>query len=146
VADVLGRLLGLRLRGEDIMAALAGTGVSLETATAPSGYRRGARRFLELGTPARVLELGDDGQVVSAQGEGYRVSYPSPWKRRGRSFPDELVIENENVRARLETDDVDVGVALDPETFVLEIPPDAVRLRPAEVGSESMFVVGREPS
>ena len=93
-----------------------------------------------------MIELDDEGQVVSAQGEGYRVSYPSSWKRRGRTFPDELVIENETVRARLETEDVDVGVPLDPETFVLEIPPDAERLRPAEVGSEALYVVGREPS
>jgi hypothetical protein len=146
VADVVGRLLGLRLRSEDIMAALSGAGVPLESAAPAAGYRRGARRFLELEAPRRVIELDDEGQVVSAQGEGYRVSYPSSWKRRGRTFPDELVIENETVRARLETEDVDVGVPLDPATFVLEIPPDAERLRPAEVGSEALFVVGREPS
>ena len=61
-------------------------------------------------------------------------------------FPDELTIENERVRARLETKEVDVNVELDPETFLLEIPADAVRLRPAEIDSESVFVVGREPS
>jgi hypothetical protein len=147
VADVVGRLLGLRLRAGDMMAALSGTGVSLESSSPPSGYQRGERRFLELAAPSkRTLELLGDGQVASAQGEGYRVSYPSSWKSRGRSFPDALVIENETVRARLETEDVDVGVPLDPETFVLEIPADALRLRPAEVGSESVFVVGREPS
>jgi hypothetical protein len=147
VADVVGRLLGLRLRTEDMMAALSGSGVALEAASPASGYRRRSRRYLELAdSPGRTLELDDEGQVLSAQGEGYRVSYPSSWKSRGRSFPDQLVIENETVRARLETEDVDVGVPLDPETFVLEIPPDAQRLRPAEVGSESVFVIGREPS
>ncbi len=146
VADVVARLLGLRLRAGDMIAALSGTGVALESSTPATGYRRGARLFLELAAPfPRTLELGSDGQVVSAQGEGYRVSYPSSWKSRGRPFPDELTLENESVRARLETEDVDVNVELDPATFLLDIPADAVRLRPAEVGSESVFVVGREP-
>jgi hypothetical protein len=146
VADVVSRLLGLRLRSDDMIAALSGTGVFLENSSEPTGYRRGPRRFLELAAPLRTLELLSDGQVVSAQGEGYRVSYPSSWKSRGRPFPDALTLENESVRARLETEDVDVNVELDPETFLLDIPADAVRLRPAEVGSESVFVVGREPS
>jgi hypothetical protein len=38
-----------------------------------------------------------------------------------------------------------VNVQLDPETFLLEIPADAERLRPAEIDGESVFVVGREP-
>ena len=144
VADVVARLLGFRLRPEDMMAALSGVGVPIDSSSPAVGYRRGAARFLE--TPSkRILELNDDGQVVSAQSESYRVSYPNSWKSRGRPFPDELTIENESVRARLETNDVDVNVALDPETFLLQIPADAERLRPAEIGSESVFVVGREP-
>jgi len=147
VADVVARLLGLRLRSEDMMAALSGVGVSLDTSTPALGYRRGATRLLEFETPPkRILELNADGQVVSAQSESYRVSYPGSWKRRGRPFPDELTIENESVRARLETNEVDVNVELDPETFVLDIPADAVRLRPAEVEGEAVFVIGREPS
>jgi hypothetical protein len=147
VADVVARLLGIRLRAVDMMAALSGVGVPLESSPPFVGYRRGAARFLELGTePKRILELDGDGQVVSAQSESYRVSYRSSWKRRGRLFPDELVIESESVRARLEASEVDVNVALEPDTFLLEIPAGAERLRPAEVGSESVFVVAREPS
>ena len=56
-----------------------------------------------------------------------------------------LGIENESLRARLETKEVDVNVPLDPETFLLEIPADAARLRPADIDGESVFVVGREP-
>lgn len=147
VADVVGRLLGLRLRSEDMMAALSGVGVSLRSSSPPLGYRRGARLFLELEAPSkRTLELNEQGQVVSAQSESYRVSYPSSWKSRGRPFPDELAIENDRLRVRLETQEVDVNVDLDPETFLLEIPSDAERLRPAEVDSESVFVLGRKPS
>lgn len=147
VADVVARLLGLRLRPEDMMAALSGVGVSLNSSSPALGYRRGALRFLETETPSkRILELNEDGQVVTARSESYRVSYFSAWKSRGRPFPDELTIENETVRARLETKDVDVNVDLDPETFLLEIPADALRLRPAEIDGESVFVLGREPS
>lgn len=146
VADVVARLLGLRLRPEDMMAALSGVGVPVEPSSPVLGYRRGARRFLEIEAPSkRTLELDDDGQVVSAQSESYRVAYPGSWKSRGRPFPDELTIENESVRVRLETKEVDVNVPLDPETFLLEIPADAARLRPAEIDGESVFVVGREP-
>jgi hypothetical protein len=143
VADVVGRLLGLRLRPEDMMAALSGVGVSIDSKTPVLGYRRGVRRFLEI--EKRTLELDGDGQVVSAQAESFRVSYPGSWKSRGRQFPDELTIENESLRARLETKEVDVNVPLDPETFLLEIPADAARLRPADIDGESVFVVGREP-
>jgi hypothetical protein len=146
VAEVVARLLGLRLLPEDMMAALSGVGVPFDSSAPVLGYRRGHRRFLETeASPKRILELDDDGQVVSAQSESYRVSYPSFWRSRGRSFPDELTIENERVRARLETSDVDVNVDLAPETFFLEIPPDAERLRPADIDSESVFVVAREP-
>jgi len=146
VADVVARLLGLRLRSEDMMAALSGVGVTVDFSSPVLGYRRGVRRFLEVETPSkRILELDEDGQVISARAESFRVSYPGSWKSRGRMFPDELTIENESLRARLETKEVDVNVRLDPETFVLEIPADAERLRPAELDGESVFVVGREP-
>lgn len=147
VPDVVARLLGVRLGSEDMMAALSGVGVPLTAASPAHGYRRGGRRFVEIGAPSkRVLEVDEQGQVVSAHAESYRISYPSPWKSRGRRFPDEIAIENETVRARLAAEDVDVNVALDPEAFVLEIPADAVRLRPAEIEGEAVFVIGREPS
>jgi outer membrane lipoprotein-sorting protein len=146
VADVVARLLGLRLGSEDMMAALSGVGVPVDPSSPVAGYRRGVVRFLEIATPSkRILELDGAGQVVSAQSESYRVSYPGSWKSRGRTFPGELTIENESLRARLETKEVDVNVQLDPETFLLEVPADAERLRPAEIDGEAVFVVGREP-
>jgi hypothetical protein len=147
VADVVGRLLGIRLRAEDMMAALSGAGIPLDDSQEARGLRRGALRVLELAGPSKsAVDIDVGSRVVSARCQGYRVSYPSSWMSRGRLFPDELQLENESVRARLETEEVDVNVALDPETFLLSIPPDAVRLRPAEVGSESVFVIAREPS
>jgi hypothetical protein len=130
-----------------MMAALSGAGLPLDSSLEARGQRRGALRVLEFAAPSKsTVDLDEGSQVVSAGCETYRVSYPSSWKSQGRLFPDELQLENESVRARLETEEVDVNVALDPETFLLPIPTDAVRLRPAEVGSESVFVVAREPS
>lgn len=147
VPDVVARLLGIRLGSDDMMAALSGVGAPLDSSSSPVGYRRGRVRVLELESPSkRILEVNDEGQVVSAHSERYRVSYPGSWKSRGRPFPDEVEIENESVRARLTAQDVDVNVELDPGAFVLDIPADAVRLRPAEVGGEAVFVIGREPS
>jgi hypothetical protein len=145
VADVVARLLGVRLGSEDMMAALSGAGVPLDSPSA-AGYRRGRFRFIELEAPSkRILEVNEEAQVVSARSDSYRVSYPASWKSGGRPFPKELSIENDRVRARLTAQDVDVNVELDPEAFVLEIPADAVRLRPAEVEGEAVFVLGREP-
>ncbi len=144
VADVVGRLLGIRLRAEEMMAALSGTGLPFESSAEVQGHRQGALRVLTAPSKA-TIHFDDGSQVTSARCDSYRVSYPS-WKSRGRLFPDELQLENESVRVRLEAEEVDVNVALDPDTFLLPIPPDAVRLRPAEVGSESLFVVAKEPS
>jgi hypothetical protein len=147
VAEVVARLLGIRLRSEDMMAALSGVGVPLYSSSPALGYRNGTARFIEIDAPSRrTLEVNDEGQVVSAQSQSYRVFYPRSWKSRRRLFPDELTIENESVRASLIAQDVDVNVALSPEAFVLEIPADAVRLRPAEIEGEAVFVIGKEPS
>jgi hypothetical protein len=146
VAEVVERLLGIRLEAREMMAALSGAGFPSGKPGAIHGYRRGSARVLELGErPEWILEIGEDGQVLSGRTEGYRIAYPTSWKSRGRMFPDELRIENESLLARLETSDVDVNVPLEPDTFVLEVPPDAVRLRPAEIDGESVFVIGREP-
>lgn len=126
------------------MAALSGSGLSLGPSSAAEGWVRGSLRVLEIASPAGSLDLNAEGQVVAARCESYRVSYPGSWKSRGRLFPDELALESESVRARLETSEVDVNVDLEPGTFALPIPADAARLRPAEVGAESVFVVGRE--
>jgi outer membrane lipoprotein-sorting protein len=144
VAEVVARLLGVRLRPEDMMAALSGSGLSLGPSSTAEGWVRGSLRVLEIASPAGSLDLDGEGQVVAARCESYRVAYPGSWKSRGRLFPNELTLENDSVRARLETSEVDVNVDLDPGTFALAIPDDAARLRPAEVGAESVFVVGRE--
>jgi hypothetical protein len=142
VSDVVERLLGLRLEPREVMAILAGVGLPLEEVTVVRGGRRGASSFLSIGEdPAETLEVSSDGQVVRAATSRYRVSYPTPWKRRGRQTPDEVVIENDEIRTTLTTDDLDVNVPLDPEAFELEIPADAVRLRPAEVNGEAVFVI-----
>jgi hypothetical protein len=146
VQDVVGRLLGLRLNPAEVMSVLAGVGAPLGPATRAAGERRGSLAILSLeGSETARIELDSDGQVVRAAGPAYRVSYPTRWKRRGRHFPDELVLENDSIRVVLTTEDVDVNVALDPEAFVLEIPEDAQRLRPAEVDGEAVFVIAADP-
>ncbi|MGH9333126.1 MAG: lipoprotein insertase outer membrane protein LolB, partial [Vicinamibacteria bacterium] len=146
VEEVVSRLLGIRLSSEEMMAALAGVGVPSGAAADAKGHRRGPKVFLDLDPASgRTVELDSDGQVIAARARDYRVSYPTSWKSRSRSIPDELVIQNESVRATLTSRDVDVNVGLDPEAFLLEIPEDAERLRPAEIEGEAVFVIGKEP-
>lgn len=141
VGDVVARLLGLRLEPSEVMAMIAGVGIPLDGVTAARGERRGTSSFLEVGGDSRDrLEVSADGQVERAVTPGYRIAYPTSWKRRGRQIPDEVVIENDKIRTTLTTRDLDVNVALDPEAFVLEVPADAERLRPAEVEGEAVFV------
>ncbi len=142
VSDVVVRLLGLRLEPSEVMAILAGVGVPLEGVAIPHGERRGASSFLELGNdPRDTLEVTAEGQVARADTPSYRVSYPTSWKAGGRQVPDQVVIENDDIRTTLTTRELDVNVALDPEAFALEIPADAVRVRLAEVQGEAVFVV-----
>jgi hypothetical protein len=146
VADVVGRLLGLRLTSAEVMSVLAGVGVPLGSVTSARGEERGSLSILTFdGGDVGRVELDRAGQVVRAVGSAYRVSYPTSWKSRGRTFPDELVLENDSIRVVLETEDVDVNVALDPKAFVLDVPSDAERLRPAEVDGEAVFVIARDP-
>ena len=93
----------------------------------------------------RELVVDDQGQVVEARASGYRARYGSRWKNAGRYFPDALVLENDRVRARIGTEEVDVNVPLAEDVFVLEMAEGATRLRPAEVDGEAVFVVTREP-
>lgn len=142
VSDVVARLLGLRLEPAEVIAILAGVGIPLERVATARGERRGASSILAIGVDSReMLEISAEGQVVRAVTASYRVSYPTSWKSRGRQIPDVVVVENDEIRTTLKTEGLDVNVSLDPEAFALDIPIDAVRLRPADVGGEAWFVV-----
>jgi hypothetical protein len=145
VTAVVGALLGLRMTASEVMAALAGVGVPLGEDVRATGYHRGDFPFLDLaGDVLTRLELDGSGQVVRAEGRGYRVSYPTDWKARGRTLPDALLLENDEIRVTLRAEEVDVNVRLDPEAFRLDVPADASRLRPAEIDGEAVFVVERK--
>lgn len=138
-ADVVGRLLGIRLGPDEVMALLSGAGASWNEASPSEAYRQGETRVVRSPSGER-LELSDDAQVVSAQTSRYRVRYPSEWKKRRRQIPDRLELETELLEATLTVEAVDVNVALDPEAFAVEVPAGATRLRPADVAGEAVFV------
>ena len=143
-ADIVGRLLGIRLDVAEVMALLAGVGAPL-TGETVDAYRQGVTTVVSMSTGERV-ELADDGQITSVQASRYRAAYPSAWKQRRRHVPDTIRIETEMIQATLTPEDVDVNVQLDPEAFAVEIPDGAERLRPSDVVGEAVFVVAKEPS
>ena len=138
-ADIVGRLLGVPLDAEEVMALLSGIGKPLPVEVI-AGYRQGPATIGMLAEGDRI-ELTEDGQVSSVQARTYRVSYPTPWKKRRRQIPDRLLLSTESIRVTLSAEDVDVNVALDPDAFELDIPDGAARLRPADIGGEAVFVV-----
>lgn len=142
-ADIVGRLLGIRLSPEEVMALLSGVGTPVE-AGAREGFRQAEATVLMLSTGER-LELDEQGQVRRVQTSAYRASYPTDWKRDRRQIPDRFRIETDQLTANLTADDVDVNVELDPEAFDVEIPEGSVRLRPSDVDGEAVFVVTKEP-
>ncbi|HXV65519.1 MAG TPA: hypothetical protein VEK15_32790 [Vicinamibacteria bacterium] len=144
VESVVALLLGVELDTRDLMAILSGVGVVFDPATVVSGEREGASVILRF-DGGRALVLDDLGQVVEARAPGYRARYESRWKNAGRNFPDAVVLENDTLRARILTEEVDVNVPLAENVFVLELAEGATRLRPAEVDGEAVFVVTREP-
>ena len=138
-ADIVGRLLGIPLDAEEVMALLSGVGTPPDVEVR-AGYRQGPTTIGVLAEGERI-ELAEDGQVSSVQARTYRVSYPTSWKKRRRQIPDRLLLSTESIRVTLTAKDVDVNASLDPEAFELEIPDGAARLRPADVAGEAVFVV-----
>ena len=138
-ADIVGRLLGIPLDAEEVMALLSGVGTPPDVEVR-AGYRQGPTTIGVLAEGERI-ELAEDGQVSSVQARTYRVSYPTSWKKRRRQIPDRLLLSTESIRVTLTAEDVDVNASLDPEAFELEIPDGAARLRPADVAGEAVFVV-----
>jgi len=142
-ADVVGRLLGVRLSVREMMALLTGLGIPLDGEPV-MGFRQGAVTVVSLNGGERV-ELSEDGQIAIVQTSRYRVAYPSPWKRRRRHVPDTIRLETDTLTVTLTPEDVDVNIRLDPEAFVVEIPDGAERLRPSDIAGEAVFVVTPKP-
>jgi len=142
-ADIVGRLLGVRLSVREVMALLAGVGIPLEGEPV-EGFRQGAVTVVSLSDSERV-ELSEDGQIASVQTARYRVGYPSPWKRRRRHVPDTIRLETDTLAATLTPEDVDINIRLDPEVFVVEIPDGAECLQPSDISGEAVFVVIPKP-
>ena len=148
VEDVVSALLGIRLRPEEVMAILAGSGLPLGRANPARAERVGERvRVVLSGEPPdspdpRLDERVDieRGQVHEAVGSHYRVVYPTDWKQMGRTAPDRIEITNDQVEASLTVEDLDINVRLDPEAFVISLPAGATRLGVAEIGGEAVFV------
>jgi len=138
-ADIVGRLLGIPLDAEEVMALLSGVGIPPNVEVI-SGYRQGTATIGVLAEGGR-LELAEDGQVSNAQTRTYRVSYPTLWKKKRRQIPDRLLLSTQSMRVTLSAEDVDINVPLDPEAFELEIPDGATRLKPADIAGEAVFVV-----
>jgi outer membrane biogenesis lipoprotein LolB len=138
-ADIVGRLLGIPLNAEEVMALLSGVGIPPDVEVI-SAYRQGPVTIGMLAEGGR-LELAEDGQVSNVQTRTYRVSYSTSWKKRRRQIPDRLLLSTESMRITLSAEDVDINVPLDPKAFELEIPDGAARLKPADVAGEAVFVV-----
>lgn len=137
VKVVVGALLGLELSPREVMAVLTGTGIPLEGRLPLRAVRQADRVRIELEGAALVLE---GGQVRRAIQPHYHVSYPTPWREKGKQVPDRVELESERVEASLRIDDLDVNVALHPQAFSLSLPDDARRLELAQIGGEAVFV------
>ncbi len=137
VEDVVGALLGIRLSPLEVMAILAGTGLPVTSSGLVRGERHGEKVRLSLGE-GRVELAGD--QVREAQSGGYRVIYPTDWKKSGRAAPDRIELMSDGMEASLSVDDLDINVRLDPEAFVVNLPDGAARLGLAQIGGKAVFV------
>ena len=141
-ADVVARLLGVRLGVHEMMALLSGSGIPLDGEPV-SAFRQGPVTVVSWSDGERI-ELREDGQIASVQTSRYRVAYPSTWKRRRRHVPDTIRLETDALTVTLTPEDVDVNIRVDPEAFVVEIPDGYERLRPSDISGEAVFVVTEE--
>ena len=144
VEDVVSALLGIRLRPEEVMAILAGSGLPLGEANPARAERVGERvRVVLSGEPPDGPDERVDierGQVREAVGSRYRVVYPTDWKQMGRTAPERIELASDQIEISLTVEDLDINVRLDPEAFTISIPEGAARLGVAEIGGEAVFV------
>jgi len=144
VEDVVSALLGIRLRPEEVMAILAGSGLPLGEANPARAERVGERvRVVLRGDPPDGPDERVDierGQVREAVGSRYRVVYPTDWKQMGRTAPERIELASDQIEISLTVEDLDINVRLDPEAFTISIPEGAARLGVAEIGGEAVFV------
>ena len=144
VEDVVSALLGIRLRPEEVMAILAGSGLPLGEANPARAERvgEGVRVVLSGELPDGPDERVDieRGQVREAVGSRYRVVYPTDWKQMGRTAPERIELASDQIEISLTVEDLDINVRLDPEAFTISIPEGAARLGVAEIGGEAVFV------
>lgn len=137
VEDVVGALMGVRLRPREVIAILTGTGFPLESHDPVFASRRGARLEVDLG--GSFLEL-ERGQVRRARDPRYEVRYPEDWREQGRQVPYHIDISTETLEARLRLETIDVNIPLHPEAFEVRLPEEGTRLRLEEIGGEAVFV------
>ena len=144
VEDVVSALLGIRLRPEEVMAILAGSGLPLGEANPARAERVGERVRVVLSGelpdgPDERVDI-ERGQVREAVGSRYRVVYPTDWKQMGRTAPERIELASDQIEISLTVEDLDINVRLDPEAFTISIPEGAARLGVAEIGGEAVFV------
>ena len=155
VEDVVSALLGIRLRPEEVMAILAGSGLPLGRANPARAEWVGERVRVVLSAESPAVRPPKEdgpgppvservdikrGQVREAVGSRYRVVYPTDWKEMGRTAPDQIEIANDQIEVSLTVQDLDINVRLDPKAFAISIPEGAARLGVAEIGGEAVFV------
>jgi hypothetical protein len=137
IEEVVGVLLGVRLSLEEVMAALAGSGLPLADRRPVGAVGKPGMTRIDLG--GDVIELEGE-QVRKAEGVDYQVTYPTRWKDRRRQVPDRVEIHTSELQASIRVEDLDVNVQLHPEAFVLELPEDAERLELHQISGEAVFV------
>ena len=141
--DIVGRLIGIRLSAEEIIAVLSGIGSTVAPIVFDLGQQLGSTRVLFAREKEIRIEIDSDDQVSSLITPSYRVSYPSSWKVRRRQVPDRIRLETDRLSVTIDVEAADVNVALDPGAFFMAIPKAAKRLIPADIDGEAVFVVNK---
>jgi hypothetical protein len=137
IEQVVEALLGVALGPEEVISALAGVGLPLGGSCAVRAVREDGATRIELGEGA--IEL-DEAQIRWAEGDDYRVVYPTRWKSRGRPVPDRVDIQSSELQASIKVEDLGVNVPFHSKAFILDVPGDAQRLELQEIGGEAVFV------
>jgi len=126
-ADILGALTGVELDPADLLAILTGCVVPEPRASGGRLHDGGMASIdLESGARLYLQRAGDGWRVRAARRGAWQVEYPE-WPE-GALFPRRVQLHADTpirVDLRADVSQVQTNQALDDETFVARVPPDA---------------------
>jgi len=135
--EFTGPLLGVSVGREAIAALLVGSGAPIGGSENLRSLPANGSAVLGNGVEIWWDDPADVGQVRRVVAPGYEARYPGRYRRQGRQVPRLVEVDSDRVRATLRIEELEVNVALHPDSFQVRTPPGYRRAEVRELSRAS---------